>query len=178
MKLKEYRQKREFDHTLEPKGVIKKGGIKHFKFVVQKHQASHLHYDFRIELNGVLKSWAIPKGPSMYPSDKRLAIMVEDHPIEYGNFEGVIPQGNYGAGTVKIWDHGTYYPVENPNHKGIEQILQKGLGKGHLSFILEGKKLKGEFALIKLNNNNKNAWLLIKKEDQFSKKKTDKLLTH
>jgi len=134
-------------------------------FVVQKHQSSHLHYDFRLEINGVLKSWAIPKGPSMKPSEKRLAVMVEDHPLSYANFEGTIPEGNYGAGTVEIWDSGTWESLS-----GFENA-DKELEKGLLEFSLYGKKLKGEFALVKMEKSyTKDGWLLIKKNDEFAEK--------
>jgi len=134
-------------------------------FVVQKHQSSHLHYDFRLEANGVLKSWAIPKGPSMKPSEKRLAVMVEDHPLNYAGFEGTIPEGNYGAGTVEIWDSGTWEPLS-----GFEDA-EKELEKGLLEFSLYGKKLKGEFALVKMEKSyTKDGWLLIKKNDEFAEK--------
>lgn len=157
MDLSKYNQKRNFDSTTEPKGEIEKAKNE-LIFVVQKHAASHLHYDFRLEMNGVLKSWAIPKGPSMNPEEKRLAILVEDHPYAYKDFEGTIPEGNYGAGTVIVWDNGTYSLV-NEN---------EGLKNGHLSFILNGKKLKGEFALVRLKIKQKNAWLLMKKKDEFA----------
>lgn len=129
------------------------------RFVVHEHHASHLHYDFRLEVEGVLKSWAIPKGPSMNPDEKRLAIMVEDHAIEYGTFEGIIPEGNYGAGAVVIWDEGSFFPVgdENP---------AKQLQKGRFSFELRGKKLKGTFSMVLLKGRGKgNQWLFMKKRD-------------
>jgi bifunctional non-homologous end joining protein LigD len=131
------------------------------KFVVHEHHASRLHYDFRLEIEGVLKSWAIPKGPSMNPADKRLAVMVEDHPLEYGDYEGIIPQGNYGAGPVVIWDSGEFSPDEEPI---------SALKKGKLSFTLDGNKLKGGFslALMKGRGSGKD-WLLIKKKDSFVK---------
>lgn len=167
MDLAKYQQKRDFDSTTEPKGEISKSN-NDLIFVVQKHAASHLHYDFRLEMDGVLKSWAIPKGPSMNPEEKRLAIMVEDHPIDYKNFEGTIPEGNYGAGTVIVWDNGTYTLADKENTESIEDQFKSGLQNGHLSFILDGKKLKGEFALVKLKIKQKGAWLLIKKEDQYA----------
>ena len=131
------------------------------KFVVHEHHSTRLHYDFRLEIAGVLKSWAIPKGPSMNPSEKRLAIMVEDHPLEYGDFEGIIPQGHYGAGPVLLWDAGKFLPEEDP---------EPALKKGKLGFSLEGSKLKGNFslALMKGRGTGKE-WLLIKKRDAFAK---------
>ena len=161
MDLSKYKQKRDFDFTTEPKGEISKSKNE-LVFVVQKHAASHLHYDFRLEMDGVLKSWAIPKGPSMNPEEKRLAIMVEDHPYSYKDFEGTIREGNYGAGTVIVWDTGTYSLVDKNDKEGLQN--------GHLSFVLNGKKLKGEFALVRLKIPQKNAWLLIKKEDQYASK--------
>jgi bifunctional non-homologous end joining protein LigD len=165
--LDKYHQKRDFTSTGEPKGELKKSQNE-LIFVVQKHAASHLHYDFRLELNGVLKSWAVPKGPSMNPDDKRLAIMVEDHPYDYKDFEGTIPQGNYGAGNVIVWDNGTYTLVEAQSKTAIANKLEADLKKGHLSFILKGKKLKGEFSLVKLNSEQDNTWLLIKKNDSYA----------
>jgi bifunctional non-homologous end joining protein LigD len=168
MALDKYNQKRNFNFTEEPKGEIE-SSQNDLVFVVQKHAASHLHYDFRLELNGVLKSWAIPKGPSMNPNDKRLAIMVEDHPYTYKDFEGTIPEGNYGAGTVIVWDKGTYTLPEEQSKVVTENKLKTDLEKGHLSFILKGKKLKGEFSLVKLNSEQDNSWLLIKKNDSYAK---------
>ena len=167
MSLNKYNQKRDFDSTGEPKGEIGKSSGQ-LIFVVQKHAASHLHYDFRLEMEGVLKSWAVPKGPSMNPKNKRLAIMVEDHPYAYKDFEGIIPEGNYGAGKVIVWDNGTYSIAEEGPDAEVESKLKSGLQKGHLDFILEGKKLKGEFALVKLKGNQENAWLLIKKKDPYA----------
>ncbi len=166
MSLKEYSDKRNFNSTAEPEGEIEKLASE-LIFVVQKHAASHLHYDFRLEMGGVLKSWAIPKGPSMNPADKRLAIMVEDHPYSYKDFEGIIPAGNYGAGIVMVWDNGTYTLADETGFDKVENKLKSDLQKGHLSFILNGKKLKGEFALIKLKTKQQNAWLLIKSKDQY-----------
>lgn len=141
------------------------------KFVVQKHAAKQLHYDFRLELRGVLKSWAIPKEISLDPAVKRLAIHVDDHDLEYGSFEGTIPEGHYGAGTVKIWDHGTYEPTELDEKKDPEKILKAQFAQGELKFVLSGKKLKGEFALVKMKKNDPDDkhWLLIKKRDKFAK---------
>jgi bifunctional non-homologous end joining protein LigD len=169
MDLSKYKQKRDFDSTTEPKGEIIKSKNE-LTFVVQKHSASHLHYDFRLEIDGVLKSWAIPKGPSMNPKEKRLAIMVEDHPIDYKNFEGTIPEGNYGAGTVIVWDNGTYTLADEQNEREIVKKFKANLKEGHVSFILNGKKLKGEFTLVRLKIRQKNAWLLIKKDDQYASK--------
>lgn len=167
MALEKYNQKRNFNSTEEPKGE-NVNSQNDLIFVVQEHAASHLHYDFRLELDGVLKSWAIPKGPSMNPNDKRLAIMVEDHPYTYKNFEGTIPEGNYGAGTVIVWDNGTYTLPEEQSIADTENKLRTDLEKGHLSFMLKGKKLKGEFSLVKLNNKEDNSWLLIKKNDSYA----------
>lgn len=164
MSLKKYHEKRNFKHTSEPKGT-KNSSTKQLHFVIQKHAASHLHYDFRLELNGVLKSWAVPKGPSLNPNIKRLAIAVEDHPYDYKDFEGIIPEGNYGAGKVIIWDEGFYEPICK------EKTFSENLKKGHISLILEGKKLKGKFSLIQSKTGPKNNWLLIKGKDKFS---TDK----
>ncbi|HEX9150886.1 MAG TPA: DNA polymerase ligase N-terminal domain-containing protein [Flavobacterium sp.] len=165
--LNKYNQKRNFNSTVEPEGAIKKSTTE-LVFVMQKHAASHLHYDFRLEMDGVLKSWAIPKGPSMNPAEKRLAIMVEDHPYDYKDFEGIIPEGNYGAGTVMIWDNGTYTLADGEEAENVEKKLKSDLAKGHLSFILNGKKLKGEFALVELKTKQDNSWLLIKKNDQYA----------
>lgn len=165
MSLSKYNQKRDFKQTQEPKGKLGKSANE-LIFVVQKHAASHLHYDFRLEVNGVLKSWAVPKGPSMNPDDKRLAMMVEDHPYSYKDFEGTIPEGNYGAGNVIVWDNGTYKPDEET--KSAEKTLLEGIKKGRLSFILKGEKLKGEFSLVQLKGKQENAWLLIKKKDKYA----------
>lgn len=165
MGLAEYIKKRIFTKTAEPKGGKSTG--KELSFVVQRHHASRLHYDFRLELDGVLKSWAVPKGPSMNPGDKRLAMMVEDHPFDYRNFEGIIPQGNYGAGVVMIWDKGTYTSLAEKRADDVK-TLRAGLKSGDLKFRLNGDKLKGEFVLVKLHNAEDNAWLLIKHKDQFA----------
>ncbi|MDE3045690.1 MAG: 3'-phosphoesterase [Verrucomicrobiota bacterium] len=149
MGLKEYRAKRDFKKTIEPR----RGGKGKQLFVVQKHYATHLHYDFRIEYKGVLLSWAVPKGPSRTAGVKRLAVQVEDHPLNYADFEGVIPKGNYGAGKVEIWDRGTY----TASH------LKAGLKKGHLAIELKGKKLKGTYDLIQLKGKPK-MWLLIRRK--------------
>lgn len=160
-----YRKKRNFKNTREPAG--KKGTKNRFRFVVQRHQASHLHYDLRLELGGVLKSWAVPKGPSLNPSQKRLAMMVEDHPVEYISFNGTIPQGNYGAGTVQIWDKGQFIPVSKAHKPVTEKQALEGLKKGELKFLMKGRKLKGEFVLIRMKRDEKG-WLLIKHRDEHS----------
>jgi bifunctional non-homologous end joining protein LigD len=165
MALQKYQQMRRFNETPEPKGKPHKGG-KRLEFVVQKHHATQLHYDFRLELDGVLKSWAIPKGPTLDPKVKRLAMMVEDHPYEYRKFEGTIPEGNYGAGNVIIWDRGWYELDRKADD--WPKTLQEGLKKGELKFVLHGEKLKGSFALIKTPRMGKNAWLLIKHRDKYA----------
>jgi bifunctional non-homologous end joining protein LigD len=166
LSLERYREKRSFERTPEPQGGGDNTGGE-LRFVVHKHAASRLHYDLRLELDGVLKSWAVPKGPSLDPKDKHLAIMVEDHPLEYRTFEGVIPEGNYGAGTVMRWDEGLYH--DRGAHDGPgEEGLRRGIEKGHLTLVLAGKKLKGEFALVKLKRGKENEWLLIKKDDEFA----------
>lgn len=172
MALKDYNDKRKFDETTEPKGKTKKSEDK-LIFVIQRHAASRLHYDFRLEMEGVLKSWAVPKGPSLNPDDKRLAMMVEDHPYDYKDFEGNIPEGNYGAGQVEIWDSGIYEPLDDTSKLSDEKELLKELKAGSLKFILHGKKLKGEFALVKMKNAENNSWLLIKHKDKFAKDEYD-----
>ncbi|HSY61799.1 MAG TPA: DNA polymerase ligase N-terminal domain-containing protein, partial [Cytophaga sp.] len=170
MALEKYKEKRNFKQTPEPAAKKNATGSE-LKFVIQRHAASHLHYDFRLEMEGVLKSWAVPKGPSLNPQDKRLAMMVEDHPFAYRTFHGVIPEGNYGAGIVEIWDEGTYHAIESKDRNASEKILLSELKKGNLKFVLHGKKLKGEFALVKIKNNNSakdNAWLLIKHRDAYA----------
>ena len=160
MSLKEYRKKRDFDRTAEPEGehAVDQGA----RFVVQKHAASHLHYDFRLELDGVLKSWAVPKGPNLDPAVKVLAVHVEDHPIEYASLEGSIPVGQYGGGTVMVWDEGTWKPEGDP---------RSDYARGSLSFRLFGKKLKGRWKLLKMRGKagaeGKN-WLLLKVKDEES----------
>lgn len=168
MPLEEYNKKRNFDDTSEPEGKEKASGNK-LKFVVQRHAATRLHYDFRLEMGGVLKSWAVPKGPSLNPADKRLAMMVEDHPYAYRTFEGSIPKGNYGAGEVEIWDEGTYEPIDKVSGKSDDLIMRGELHGQSMKFILHGKKLKGEFALVKIRNSkDENAWLLIKHKDKYA----------
>ena len=172
MPLDSYRKKRKFDETPEPQGKLRRSGKKHI-FVVQKHAASHLHYDFRLEINGVLVSWAVPKGPTMDPSSKRFATMTEDHPVEYADFEGTIPEGHYGAGTVMVWDKGTYQAEE-------EIAPEQQLDRGELKIELQGKKLRGTFVLVQMGHRRgkpqeKSRWLLIKRKDQWvdSKWKVD-----
>jgi bifunctional non-homologous end joining protein LigD len=167
MSLNEYTRKRDLTKTPEPPAKAKGAG-KALRFVVQKHAASHLHYDFRLELDGVLKSWAVPKGPSLDPAVKRLAMMVEDHPYDYRNFEGTIPKGNYGAGEVIIWDEGTYHAPGIKDSHESEKLLRAGLQKGDLKFTLEGHKLNGEFSLVKIKADKDNSWLLIKKKDPWA----------
>jgi len=191
MGLKEYAAKREFEKTPEPKpgegtvpdlradpvsstgGVVESGLSPDLQkgdrltFVVHKHAARALHYDLRLELEGALKSWAVPKGPSLNPSSKRLAVMVEDHPLDYKDFEGVIPEGNYGAGSVIIWDRGFYHHPSARDENGSEKLLLDGFRKGDMKFILEGEKLHGEFALVKTGKDGKS-WLLLKKKDRYA----------
>ncbi len=160
--LQEYARKRDFKKTLEPKGVLGTKG-KSLQFVVQEHHASHLHYDFRLEWEGVLKSWAVPKGPSLDPAQKRLAVEVEDHPVKYGSFEGRIPEGEYGAGEVFLWDNGNWQPIGDP---------KKGLRSGRLEFELQGKKLKGRWILVRTRRSAQGAkhqWLLMKRKDAFAR---------
>ena len=160
MALEEYQRKRRFAETPEPPPKV--GKKDQHRFIVQKHRASRLHFDFRLEMDGVLKSWAVPKGPSLDPNDKRLAMMVEDHPVSYFDFEGIIPPGNYGAGTVQVWDVGTWEPLGDPH-----QMMEKG----DFKFRLNGKKLKGEFVLARMHSRRPGSkgteWLLIKKRDQY-----------
>ncbi|WP_313501845.1 DNA ligase D [Kaistella carnis] len=170
MSLEDYNKKRKFGETPEPKGEKVENSSK-LIFVIQRHSATRLHYDFRLEMDGVLKSWAIPKGPSLDPADKRLAMMTEDHPYDYKDFEGTIPEGNYGGGEVEIWDSGTYEPLEKMEGKTDDLIMRHELHKESLKFVLHGKKLKGEFALVKIKNSKDgNAWLLIKHKDDFAQK--------
>src|SRR6056297_930255 len=161
--LKNYQQKRDFVQTSEPKESLKKAsGEKHI-FVMQKHDASNLHYDFRLQVGDVLKSWAVPKGPSTDPDQKRLALETEDHPVDYADFEGTIPEGQYGAGVVIVWDTGTY---ENTSEKNDEKLsMEEAFEKGHITVNLQGKKLKGGYALIRTQGGDNPKWLLMKKKD-------------
>jgi len=173
MSLDEYKRKRRFDNTPEPPPKLEKKSA--HRFVVQKHRASRLHYDFRLELDGVLKSWAVPKGPSLDPADKRLAMQVEDHPVSYFDFEGNIPADNYGAGSVMVWDVGTWQPlspvaVDGKYLPGTDAEANAMLGKGDLKFRLKGKRLNGDFALVRIRGRRAeskgNEWLMIKKHDE------------
>jgi bifunctional non-homologous end joining protein LigD len=166
MSLTKYKQKRNFNETPEPVAGKSKSASQ-LAFVIQRHKASRLHYDFRLELDGVLLSWAVPKGPSLNPQDKRLAMMVEDHPYDYKDFEGVIPSG-YGAGIVEIWDKGTYTAIDAADGPSSVKALRAGLKAGNLKVKLKGKKLKGEFALVKLKGKEENTWLLIKHRDEYA----------
>ncbi|SEN86739.1 bifunctional non-homologous end joining protein LigD [Mucilaginibacter gossypiicola] len=171
MGLEKYAEKRDFSKTKEPKAGRSKDKD-HLMFVIQKHDASRLHYDFRLEMDGVLKSWAIPKGPSTDPKVKRLAMMVEDHPFDYRNFEGIIPKGEYGGGTVIVWDEGTYEPIDEiKGKKAQEKYLLKQLETGSVKIKLHGEKLEGEFALVKTHGMGENGWLLIKHNDEFASAK-------
>ena len=175
MALEEYKRKRRFEETPEPQPKVEKKSA--HRFVVQKHRATRLHYDFRLELDGVLKSWAVPKGPSLDPADKRLAMQVEDHPVSYFDFEGIIPEGNYGAGTVMVWDLGTWQalsptPVDGKYLPGTDDEARAMLAKGDLKFRLKGKRLKGDFALVRMRSRRPGSkgteWLLIKKHDEYA----------
>ena len=161
MALEVYRKKRKFDVTSEPRGgKLKRGGD---AFVIQKHAATRLHYDLRLELDGVMKSWAVTRGPSLVPGEKRLAVQVEDHPVEYNTFEGTIPKDQYGGGTVLIWDRGRWTPEFDPH---------KGLAKGHLEFSLDGEKLSGRWHLVRMQRRRgekRDNWLLIKAEDEAAR---------
>ena len=172
MALEEYKRKRRFEETPEPPPKVEKKS--QHRFVVQKHRATRLHYDFRLEMEGVLKSWAVPKGPSLDPADKRLAMQVEDHPVSYFDFEGTIPEGNYGAGTVIVWDVGTWeplspLPVKGKFVPGTDKEATEMLKKGDFKIRLHGKRLKGDFALIHIKARRPGSkgteWLLIKKQD-------------
>ena len=172
MALEEYKRKRRFAETPEPPPKLEKKS--RHRFVVQKHRATRLHYDFRLEMEGVLKSWAVPKGPSLDPADKRLAMQVEDHPVSYFDFEGIIPEGNYGAGTVMVWDVGTWEPLSPQPVKGkfvpgTDAEASEMLKNGDFKIRLHGKKLKGDFALIHMRSRRPGSkgteWLLIKKQD-------------
>ncbi len=175
--LAEYRRKRDFTRTAEPRGGSEASKQK-LAFVIQKHAASHLHYDLRLELDGVMKSWAVPKGPSLDPTVKRLAMQVEDHPIEYNSFEGTIPKGEYGGGTVMLWDRGTYsYGGSDPDPIGG---LRRGYQKGDFKFVLQGKRLRGSWVLVRTRRDErgKAQWLLIKHRDEFAAEGSDVTAEH
>ncbi|HWU94352.1 MAG TPA: DNA polymerase ligase N-terminal domain-containing protein, partial [Sphingomonas sp.] len=159
--LEKYNAKRDFAKTAEPAGKVAKGGG--HRFMVQKHDATRLHWDFRLEIDGVLKSWAVTRGPSLDPDEKRLAVRTEDHPLSYADFEGTIPKGEYGGGTVMLWDDGSWAPIEGKSAKDLE--------KGHLHFTLDGERMKGEWLLIRLKprgrEKNEN-WLLRKIDDRYA----------
>src|SRR5689334_5043953 len=168
--LAEYKRKRDFTKTAEPEGkTTRRRSARALKFVIQKHAASHLHFDFRLELDGVMKSWAVPKGPSYDPSVRRLAMEVEDHPIEYNTFEGTIPKGEYGGGTVMLWDRGTY---EAESGGGVE-ALREGYERGDLKIVLHGKRLNGGWVLVRMKRPGRPQWLLIKHRDEFASTKHD-----
>ena len=161
-RLARYRAKRDFEKTAEPSGQKSRGSAGQ-SYLIQKHAASRLHYDFRLELDGVLKSWAVTRGPSLNPADKRLAVHVEDHPLDYGSFEGTIPKGQYGGGTVMLWDAGTWEPDGDP---------RRGYARGNLTFTLQGKRLKGRWHLVRLRSKRpgdarRDNWLLIKGKDEY-----------
>src|SRR5687767_10047264 len=168
--LAEYRKKRDFSKTAEPSGDdASPRSSGRLRFVIQKHAASHLHFDLRLELDGVMKSWAVPKGPSLDPRVKRLAMEVEDHPIDYNTFEGTIPQGEYGGGTVMLWDRGTYH-ADSPEDGDDESAIRRGYRSGDLKFTLQGERLRGSWVLVRMRGRNggsasKPQWLLIKHRD-------------
>lgn len=160
--IQEYRRKRDFRKTGAPRGKKSAGGD---RWVIQKHDASSLHYDFRLEVNGVMKSWAVPRGPSTDPSEKRLARPTKDHPLDYADFEGVIPEGEYGAGAVIVWDRGTYRNL-TADDDGEEKPIGEALRAGHASFWLEGEKISGGYALTRIETGEDERWLLVKMDDE------------
>ena len=164
MTLDAYNEKRDFKKTAEPVGELRQSS-EELQFVIQKHVARSLHYDFRLEWKGVLLSWAVPKGPSMNPGDKRLAVHVEDHPLDYAGFEGVIPKGEYGAGTVQLFDRGTWTPLRD---------VDQGLKEGELKFELEGTRFKGRFVLVRIRSDKEkdDNWLLIKEKDEYAREQS------
>ena len=164
--LEEYRRRRDFKRTGEPRGSRGRRGARP-RFVVQQHDASTEHYDFRLEADGVLKSWAVPKGPSLDPGDKRLAVATEDHPLEYAGFEGVIGPGEYGAGPVIVWDRG-YYVNRSHDTGGHPVTAEKAIERGHVTFDLHGRKLRGRFSLTRMRRRGKDQWLLVKSDDEFA----------
>ncbi|HEX2218606.1 MAG TPA: DNA polymerase ligase N-terminal domain-containing protein [Gemmatimonadales bacterium] len=178
-RLAEYRRKRDFKRTREPEGGRRKKSTR-LAYVIQKHDASRLHYDLRLELDGVMKSWAVPKGPSLDPSVKRLAIHVEDHPIEYNRFEGTIPEGEYGGGTVMIWDQGTYTSAGDAEDP--QAALREGYERGDFKFVLRGKRLKGSWVLVRTrtrgDRSRQGQWLLIKHRDEHADPDLDPTAEH
>jgi bifunctional non-homologous end joining protein LigD len=185
--LKEYQRKRDFEKTAEPSGASKRArksaraaSTDKLDFVIQKHAATQLHYDLRLEIDGVMKSWAVPKGPSADPTVKRLAMQVEDHPIEYNSFEGTIPAGEYGGGTVMLWDNGTY-EIENPLEDDMNSAAHDQYGRGELKINFHGKRIKGSYALVRTRgfggNASKPSWLLIKHRDDDARPETESSLT-
>src|ERR1700761_6800755 len=170
--LARYQDKRDFTVTAEPSGRLPVAPSTRLRYVIQKHAASHLHYDLRLELNGVFKSWAVAKGPSVDPADKRLAVEVEDHPLDYGDFEGTIPKGQYGGGTVQLWDRGYWTPEGSASPAA-------GLAQGELEFSLDGAQLHGSWVLVRLkkdrNGSKRNNWLLIKHRDAAARSSGDVL---
>jgi DNA ligase D-like protein (predicted 3'-phosphoesterase) len=173
--LEEYRKKRDLGRSPEPAGGRERRA-KGPRFVVQKHAASRLHYDFRLQVGGVLKSWAIPKGPSMNPRDKRLASPTEDHPLDYAEFEGVIPEGEYGAGTVLVWDAGTYQSRTEDHGRPLP--IEQALERGHVTVWLEGSRLRGGFALTRFRTGKNEGWLLVKMSDEHADPGLDVLAAH
>jgi bifunctional non-homologous end joining protein LigD len=173
-RLAEYRKKRDFTRTAEPRGGRRKRAVK-LAYVIQKHAASHLHFDLRLQLDGVMKSWAVPKGPSYDPSVKRLAMEVEDHPMEYNTFEGTIPKGQYGGGTVMLWDRGTYEAEDG----GGEESLRDGYERGDLKIVLHGERLQGGWVLVRIRRDEggRRQWLLIKHRDEMATSKFDVVAT-
>jgi len=161
--LKEYRSRRDFTRTPEPPASDARSESRPI-FVIQKHSAGTLHYDLRLEAEGVLKSWAVPKGPSTNPKEKRLALPTEDHPIEYADFEGIIPEGEYGAGTVMVWDRGTYRNLTEKDGRPVP--LKEAIRNGHLSVWLEGSKIRGGYALTRFRTGKEESWLLVKMNDE------------
>lgn len=174
-RLEPYREKRDFARTPEPSGELPRADSEKHGFVIQKHKARNLHYDFRLEVNGVLKSWAVPKGPSLDPRVKRLAVATEDHPVEYAEFEGAVPQGEYGAGVVLVWDRGTYRNVTQRNGQLLS--TESAIEHGHLSVWLEGEKLKGGYSLTRFRRDARDQWLLVKMNDEKADPANDPVAT-
>ena len=172
--LAEYNRKRDFSRTREPEGKVPRKTGRELQFVIQKHAASHLHYDFRLELDGVMKSWAVPKGPSLDPGVRRLAMEVEDHPISYNTFEGTIPAGEYGGGTVMLWDRGSYDAQDG----GGAESVRRGYAKGDLKITLAGKRLRGSWVLVRMSRPGRPQWLLIKHRDETAEPERDITAEH